>query len=131
MTAVHAIHVKYTCSRYLLWLIDCNIIVLLDECPDVVQLEQLRTQDGRVIKIVTEVAGDWEQMAQRLDFSEPEVIIIRRSHPNDVESACTDMFERWLAGEHRQPVTWQTVVDCLKELDLNVVASDLDNILYY
>jgi len=59
----------------------------------VAQLEQLKTHDGRVIRIVTEVAGDWEQMARRLDFSEAEVIIIRRDHPNGVVSACTDMFE--------------------------------------
>ena len=95
-----------------------------------VQLEKLKTHDGRVIKIVTEVAGNWEQMARRLGFKEPEVKIIHKNHPNDVESACTDMFERWLAGEHRQPVTWQTVVDCLRELDLNVVANDLEEILH-
>ena len=94
-----------------------------------VQLEQLRTHDGRVIRIVIEVAAHWEQMARRLGFKEPEVRTITRNHPCDVESACTDMFEQWLAGEHRKPVTWQTVVDCLKEIDLNVAASDLENIL--
>ena len=120
--------------QFSLWsvLVNVNYIVTLtlDECPDVPQLEQLRTHDGRVIKIVTEVAGRWEQMARRLDLKEPEVIIIRRNHPNDVESACTDMFGRWLAGKHRQPVTWQTVIDCLKEIDLNVVASDLEDLLH-
>ena len=94
------------------------------------QLEQLRTHDGRIVKIVTEVAAHWKQMARSLGFKEQEVIIIHRNHPNDVESACIDMFERWLAGGHRQPVTWQTVVDCLRELDLNVVANDLENILH-
>jgi len=98
----------------------------------VAQLEQLRTHDGRVIKIVTEVAGNcsWEQMARRLNFKEPEVNIICKNHPSDVVSACTDMFGQWLAGNHRQPVTWQTVVDCLRELDLKVVANDLENILH-
>ena len=101
----------------------------LDESPDMARLEQLRTHNERVIKIVTEVAGVWEQMARTLDFSEAEVIIIQRNHPSDVESACTDMFRRWLSGQHRQPVTWQTVIDCLRELDLNVVANDLEDIL--
>ena len=50
------------------------------------QLEQLKTHDGRVIKIVTEVAGDWEQMARRLGFKELEVKIIHKNHPNDVVS---------------------------------------------
>ena len=96
------------------------------------QLEQLRTHDGGMIKIVTEVAGNcsWEQMARRLHFKEPEVNIIRKNHPNDVKSACIDMLGQWLKGEHRQPVTWQTVIDCLRELDLKVVANDLESILH-
>ena len=94
------------------------------------QLQLLRTHDEREIKIVTEVAGMWEWMAGRLGLSDPEVIIIQRNHPNDVESACTDMFRRWLAGR-RQPVTWQTLINSLRELHLNVVASRLEDILLH
>ena len=95
-------------------------------------MEQLRTHDGREITIVTEVAGisNWEEMARRLDFKQSEVNIIRKNHPGDVKSACIDMFGQWLAGKHRKPVTWQTVVECLKELNLNVVANDLETILH-
>jgi len=90
------------------------------------------THDGRVIKIVTEVAGRWERMARRLNFTEGEVEILQRRHASDVESACTDLFQRWLnpiTGNHRQPVTWQTIVECLREIDLNVAAEDLNAIL--
>ena len=110
-------------------ILECPI--RLGECPKVAQLEQLRSPDGKVIKIITEVAGVWEEMARRLDFSEPEVSIISRDHGNSVKLACTNVFVQWLAGEHRQPVTWQTVVDCLRELDLNVAAENLNAILLH
>ena len=93
------------------------------------QLEHLMTHDGKVITIVTEVAGRWERMARRLNLTEGEVEILQRRHASDVESACTDLFQRWLKGNHRQPVTWQTVVECLTEIDLNVAAEDLNAIL--
>ena len=94
------------------------------------QLQLLRTHDEREIKIIREVAGMWEWMAGRLGLSDTEVIIIQRNHPNDVESACTDMFRRWLAGRG-QPVTWQTLINSLRELHLNVVASRLEDILLH
>lgn len=93
------------------------------------QLEHIMIHNGRVIAVVTEVAGRWERMARALDFSEAEVEILGRNCKNNVELACTDLFTRWLEGNHRQPVTWQTVIECLKELDLNVVAEDLNAIL--
>lgn len=101
----------------------------LGECPTVAQLEYLVVHEGRVIKIITEVAARWEKMARRLNFNEGEVEILQRNHAGDVESACTDLFYRWLNGNHRQPVTWQIVVECLRDIDLNVAAHDLNTIL--
>ena len=105
------------------------LLLFLDEQPTMAQLEHLVAHDGRVIKIVTEVAGRWEKMARRLNFTEAEIEILQRNHISDVESACSGVFQRWLDGKHRLPVTWHTVVECLREVDLNVAAEDLNTIL--
>lgn len=104
----------------------CNCFYLVAEHPTLAHLEYLVAKGGRVLKIVTEVAGRWEKMARSLNFTEGEIEIIQRNHPGDVESACSDVFKRWLERKHRHPVTWQTVVECLREVDLNVVAKDLN-----
>ena len=101
----------------------------LGELPTVAQLKQLRSHNGKSIKIITEVAAEWEDMARSLDFSDAEVRNNSRDYGNSVELACTNVFAKWLEGNHKKPVTWQTVIDCLRELGMNVAAKDLNAIL--
>ena len=90
-------------------------------------LKLLQTRDGREIRIVTEIAGhNWQDMAFALEFSPAEVGVVSKNHPSDVEAACTDLLSRWLTGGHRKPVSWQTMVQCLREINLNSLAFRLE-----
>ena len=100
--------------------------MLSDACPRMDELKLLKTRDGRDIRVVTEIAGcSWQDMAYALNFSLAEVGVISKNNPMDVESACADLLSRWLEGGHRQPVSWRTIVNCLRERELNVLASQV------
>ena len=42
------------------------------------------------------------------------------------EPICTEIFNRWLHGVGRWPVTWETLVESLRTVDLNFVADIIE-----
>ena len=40
-----------------------------------------------------------------------------------------EILQRWLKGEGRLPVSWRTLVECLRDAKLNVVAEDIESVL--
>ena len=52
---------------------------------------------------------------------------VKRGDPGDIT---VEILRQWLQGKGRQPVTWQTLVDCLQDTNLHVTAdyiqSELD-----
>ena len=57
--------------------------------------------------------------------------VVERNAPMRAEEACRKVFSMWLGGSEglREPKTWATVVDVLKEADLGVLSDDLNSIL--
>ena len=56
---------------------------------------------------------------------------VERNAPTQAEEACRRVFNIWLGGREglREPKTWATVVDVLKEADLGVLSGELNAIL--
>ena len=40
-----------------------------------------------------------------------------------------DVFQEWLQGRGKQPVTYATLVECLRAVKLNVLAHDIQDVL--
>ena len=40
-----------------------------------------------------------------------------------------DIFYKWIAGSGLQPVTWDTLVKCLRKAKLNTLADDIETVL--
>ena len=40
-----------------------------------------------------------------------------------------EILKQWLQGKGRRPVTWQTLVKCLRDTDLNTLAGNMKNSL--
>lgn len=79
------------------------------------------------------MAAYWEKVATSLHFQQHNIWIIKRDYPNQCESACRSVFLKWLAStaedDRRQPVTWNTLVEVLIEIDLSEVATELMTII--
>ena len=77
------------------------------------------------MKVVEEVAAKWEQLAYVLHFSPAVVRNIQRDTQHDCVSACQEVLYRWLNGETSHPVSWQTLIDSLRDCDFNTLADDI------
>ena len=48
-----------------------------------------------------------------------------------VVPCCREVFSRWLQGNeesgYRTPVSWQTVIECFRELELNAIAKNIED----
>lgn len=84
----------------------------------------------RTVQIIKSTAYKWETVAYCLLFEPSEVSTITRDSLNEAETACEKMLSKWLLGEHRTPVTWRTVMNCLRECEFRTLADDLEHILH-
>ena len=86
------------------------------------QLERFVGVRGMVFEVVKEVSTDWEKVALALRLSGE---IIREQRHFQPEAACRTILQRWLNGEGRQPVTWDTLLDCLEDIGHGTLAGYL------
>ena len=97
----------------------------IDSTPKLHQLGYLK-RHNRTIKVMEHVAFKWELVATQLHFEGHLINTIRRDAQHQADSACRDMFIKWLEGVGRKPTTWRTLIDTLHEAGLSGVAHELD-----
>ena len=81
--------------------------------------------------MIASSAAKWEKIATRLYFDGNTIGAVRRDTHYQVEQACTSVFNIWLEGKDglREPKTWTTVADVLKEADLGTLSDELKSVL--
>ena len=47
---------------------------------------------------------------------------------NDAEQINTEILQEWLTGRGKQPVTWTTLVDVLRDIKLSILAGDIETV---
>ena len=72
------------------------------------------------MKVIEGVAAEWEELAKALHFDSSVI-----EHMRGTEYACWDILWRWLEGETRQPVNWDTLIESLIEAGFVAIATDL------
>ena len=94
--------------------------------PEMWQLQRFVGVSGRPVKVVEEVSADWEKLALALQFPSRVIQTVRESERLLVEPAWRRVLEQWsVDGEGRQPVTWETLVQCLEDIGHITLAGDL------
>ena len=92
------------------------------------QLHRFVGVSGSPVRVVEEVCGDWEKLAYALQFRGGVIRAVRESERPLVEPACRRILERWsVDGEGRQPVTRETLIECLEEIEHSTLANQLRN----
>ena len=103
--------------------------VLLGNSPQLHELQLLTFDNGRELRIMEIVAPKWKKVAAAIGFNKERIEAIEEDEHYKQEKATFEMFGRWLKGEHNlKPVTWNTLVQCLKEANLKDIAETLSNI---
>ena len=95
--------------------------------PSLPELLKFTCTDGRVVSIPVEVATKYVQFGTFLldDRNGSRVKIMAHMHHYDAEHINTVILHQWLTGRGRKPVTWETLVEVLHDIELCTLASDI------
>ena len=98
--------------------------------PKLHQLDLLEG-NGKRVKLINSVAPIWDRVALRLHFEGCDIDQIMRDYPQQCAVASRTMFSDWLNGKGRRPTSWNTLIQALKEMgvELSKIATDLESIL--
>ena len=53
----------------------------------------------------------------------------KETYRGDPEEIVTAVYKKWINGTGRKPVTWQTLVDVLREIELSSLAAEIETVL--
>ena len=98
---------------------------LTGDRPKMWQLQKFVGVSGRVFKVVEKVSADWEELALALRFDHEIIRAVKQSEHFQVKAACRRILQRWLDWEGLQPVTWETLVEALVDIEHGTLARDL------
>ena len=107
---------------------------IAEEAPTYDQLVQLTglREHSKTVKIIDNVAPNWEEVAIALGFDAPAIDRMKRDHTSDCKAACTSMFQKWLDMEHAdigESVSWRTLIQGLQDAEFSCLADDVSDIL--
>ena len=89
------------------------------------QLQKFVGVRGRVVRVIEQISADWEKLALAFHFRGGVIRTVRESEHFQVEKTCHTILHKWLDGQGLQPVTWDTLVECLEDIGHRSLAEDL------
>ena len=100
-----------------------------DNHPTLDVLRHFPVKDS-FIDIAKKIATDYKLFGTQLlkDSDGSEVRIIEMNHGDPVDIT-VEILEQWLRGRGRMPITWQTLIECLRDTDLYVLANMMESSL--
>ena len=96
--------------------------------PTLPELIKFTCIDGKVLNIPVEIATKYVQFGTFLldDLNGSRVKIMARKYQHDAEQINTEIVQEWLTGRGKQPKTWATLVEVLRDVKLSILASDIE-----
>lgn len=87
-------------------------------------------RDGSV-DIAEKIGADYKHFGTLLlnDNDGSKVNNIEMSKRGDPTEIAAEIFEQWLQGRGRMPVTWQTLIKCLRDMKRIVLADAIESSL--
>ena len=81
--------------------------------------------------LAEEIGADYEKFGTLLleDKNGKNVKNIKVSEHGDPVEITVEILKKWLQEKGRKPVTWQTLVKCLRDTGLNTVADKVGRLL--
>ena len=96
--------------------------------PTLPELQHFPTKDGYK-DIVGEIANEYQHFGILLlkDKNGNRIKSIERAKLQSPVDITVDILRQWLYGSGRLPVTWQILVECLKEAKLHTAAEYIED----
>lgn len=101
-----------------------------DDPPNLSTLRNFTVKEG-AIDIAEKIGTNYEHFGTLLlnDNDGTKVKNIEMSKRGDPVHITVEILKQWRQGKGRRPVTWQTLVDCLRGTGLNVLADKIEHSL--
>ena len=87
-------------------------------------------KDGSV-DVAEKIGTNYKHFGTQLlnDNDGSKVNNIEMSKRPDPVGITAEILEQWLQGRGRMPVTWQTLIKCLRDIKMIVLADDIESSL--
>ena len=98
--------------------------------PTLPELVKFTCTDKRVVNIPVEIEMNYVQFGTFLldDTNGSRVKIMARKHHYNAEQINTEILQEWLTGRGKQPVTWTTLVEVLRDIKLSTLAGEIETV---
>ena len=103
------------------------LFVAIGEQPTLIELVRFRGRERR-INIPQEIGAKYLQFGILLleDTNGTRVRNIEHKHQRDAEQINMEILEEWVNGRGRQPVSWKTLTEVLRDVELGQLAGDIE-----
>ena len=110
-------------SRYTIYV----VCIVIADCPTVLECIRFPGRQ-RTINIPQEIGTKYCQFGTLLlnDPNGARVSNIGRKHSGDAEQINTEILREWATGRGKNPVTWETMTRVLHDIELSVLASEIE-----
>ena len=87
--------------------------------PKLHELQLLKLPNGTELRIMKEVAPEWDEVAVALGFDGARIKTLKMGAHYQPREGCLEMFTEWLDGGHDlQPPTWNVLIQSLRAANL-------------
>ena len=96
--------------------------------PTLPELLNFTCTDGRVVNIPVAIGIEYVHFGICLlnDTNGSKVSNMAHKHSKDAERINTEILQEWITGRGKQPVTWATLVEVLRDVKRSVLAHDIE-----
>ena len=108
------------------------IYIATGDKPSMCTLLKFPGRRGK-INIPEQIGKDYENFGTFLLKDDSGTIIpgIESTKMHDVTEINKTILRNWIGGKGEEPYTWDTLVKCLRDADLNGLANDIEEVLCY
>ena len=97
--------------------------------PTLIELVRFRGRERR-INIPQEVSTKYTQFGILLleDTNGNRVFNMEHKHRGDVEQINMEILREWVNGRGKQPVSWATLTEVLRDVEFSVLAREIEEV---
>ena len=99
----------------------------LDDPPILTECVKFQGKE-KAINIPREIGVNYKNFGLFLleDDTGASIDSIAHKHINDAEKINMEVLQQWINGKGKHPVTWTTLTQCLRDIELTVLAGEIE-----
>ena len=103
------------------------LCTLTADCPTVLECIRFRGRE-RTINIPQEIGSDYYYFGFHLldDPNAARVNNLELECRQNAERINTEILREWVTGRGKKPVTWETLTEVLRDIELGALASEIE-----